>query len=232
MFNFRKFFSFSFRMNPFVPRKRKVNSRQLRNRLQQIVDNAVRNFVSVTGERLNSESQPSAEEETGFVADDEADNSSDEEEEVFVAHDTRRSSSPEDNRMENVLFTESVASECEVYYTDEFQSRPLATKMSLQIWLILLTSRMLISTLYFLKKRKSTVQPNYVNFWWNYFQEPRHLVPQLHRFWKEQRGLKSKRSFLTLYHKTPVHLRKRRELSSSKELLMVNTTISVWRRGF
>jgi hypothetical protein len=107
-------------MNPFVPRKRRVNKRQLQNRLQRMVDNALRNVVSVTGERLNSESHSSADEETGFVANDEADDSSDEEEEeeVGVAHYTRLDSSPEDIRTENVSFTESVASECEEYYTD------------------------------------------------------------------------------------------------------------------
>lgn len=46
-----------------------------------MVDNALRNVISVTGERLNSESHSSADEETGFVADDEADDSFDEEEE-------------------------------------------------------------------------------------------------------------------------------------------------------
>ncbi|KAK4024806.1 hypothetical protein OUZ56_010300 [Daphnia magna] len=46
------------------------------------------------------------------LADDEADDSSDEEEGDGVAHDTRLDSSPEDIRMENVSFSESVAPEC------------------------------------------------------------------------------------------------------------------------
>ncbi len=71
-----------------------------------MVDNALRSVVSVTGERFNSESHSSADEETGIVADDEADDSSDGEEEVDVAHDTRLDSSPEDILMENVSFTE------------------------------------------------------------------------------------------------------------------------------
>lgn len=120
-------FLFSFRMNPFVHRKRRVNNRLLRNRLQRMVDNVLRSAVSVTGERLNSESHCNANEETGFVADDEADDCSDEAEEVGVTHDIRLFSSPEDIRMENVSFTETVASECEEYYMDSSYFSPIET---------------------------------------------------------------------------------------------------------
>jgi hypothetical protein len=92
-----------------------------------MVDNVLRSAVSVTGERLNSESHCNANEETGFVADDEADDSSDEAEEVGVTHDIRLVSSPEDIRMENVSFTETVASECEEYYTDSSYFSPIET---------------------------------------------------------------------------------------------------------
>ena len=76
---------------------------------------------------VNSESHSSADEETGFVGDDEDDEGSDKEEEVGVAHDTRFFRSPEDIRMENVSFTESLASECQEYYTDSSYYSPIET---------------------------------------------------------------------------------------------------------
>jgi hypothetical protein len=97
------------------------------------------------------------------VGDDEANEGSDEEDEVGVAHDTRLHRSLEDIRMENVSFTESAASECKKYYTDSSYYSPIETTSDeddASHLAILLTARKLISTIYFLKKRKLTAQPN------------------------------------------------------------------------